>query len=654
MSGTPELKDDRFPTVARDLPGGRGTPVVRTGNADRRLDAPSPDEPAHDFTGRYLGADDPGYLGGHPHLRLLVNQAGTHVQALIVFHATGDVVHLMGDLAPEGDCPLFYFEQPARTAALLERDGDDALLTLTDVDEPGTHRLRRYDRRPSYFQHAFDGVPRDRAELVRRARALELWPLYVPLRERRLAALKEKLDEELTTFFEISGIDMGAGLARNKQLKRINAAVGRAFEGLVPNDVVQLEHAARAWAGSEVTASFGGGESYRYWLAQAIQQTRRDGAFDPTYGAEREPSIGHLVRGLGVRPGNAKAKFKATLTLAGVASPSRGWFPSIKGYLATLELHQVGESPWSATYTLMFAGVGWGFSTDKAGKTSLEGERNEGTGESEYAWLPHEVEGWCTLAGAAASATAHVGASKGVSALMIQGADTQTRPLVIDMSDLDLTALEVTKVKPGVEAQVEASVLVGWVVSHDETKKRRRPPEEVFRTESAALDLQQQARVHFESLGSAVLSPDGRQLLRMLAALELPAFMSPDSKLAINGHTDRVDTFDRNLWLAYFRVQNVRRALIDILGEKLRVSSSGAPEAERLTAVDVEGEDREWVGRLRVGNLALTWLGELLALREGEPDRKENVQFRRVDVILNHQLVVSLKAPRSRAPDEAE
>ncbi|MCO5170912.1 MAG: hypothetical protein M9894_31675 [Planctomycetes bacterium] len=640
--GSPELKDDAFPKVARDLPAGRGTPVVRTANADRRLDAPDPDRPAHDYTGRYLGRDDSTYLGGHPRARLLVNQAGIHVEVLLLVHEGRIVAHLMGDLEVDGDCRLVG-ARDERAAGHIEPSASGLTLTVTGssllkelgLKEPGSFSFRRYDPRPSYFLHAFEDAPSGREQEVTLARNLEHWPLHGPLKDRRLAAMGKGLKKELEAFFSISGTSVAPRNERNLKLRQINAIVKQTFAGLDTIDADQLEQAARAWV-SDVRTTFVDAKEplpYREWLAKAIHQTKTDGFRDPS------GDIKEVVGRLGIRAAEQRSTFTATLVFEGVSSPSVGWIPSVKGYVAELELRQEGPSPWTATYTLWFGGVGWGL--DAGMSLPLEGNKSAGAGTSEFVWQPDEVTGWVSLAGASATAAAGAGTSKGVSTLIIQGARTQTRPLILDMSDLDLASLEVTKKKAGTELGVEASLLVGRVVSRGKTSMRKtRPPEEVTR-KAGPLAREQAAAVHFERLGSAIVSAAGFKRLRRLAALELPAFMDRASRLAITGHTDRVDTFDRNLWLAYYRVQNVRRALDDILGKRLKIAS-GSPQSETLKAVDVEGEDREFLGRLRVGNVTLQWLGELHALRDGEPDRRENEKYRRVDLVLNHQMVLTL------------
>ncbi|MGH9907981.1 MAG: hypothetical protein ACRD8U_20620, partial [Pyrinomonadaceae bacterium] len=60
-----------------------------------------------------------------------------------------------------------------------------------------------------------------------------------------------------------------------------------------------------------------------------------------------------------------------------------------------------------------------------------------------------------------------------------------------------------------------------------------------------AADYNLQDDVHF-CLGSALLTEDAKQALRIVCANELVAFSSPTSTLKIIGHTDHVDTPDRN------------------------------------------------------------------------------------------------------------
>jgi outer membrane protein OmpA-like peptidoglycan-associated protein len=111
------------------------------------------------------------------------------------------------------------------------------------------------------------------------------------------------------------------------------------------------------------------------------------------------------------------------------------------------------------------------------------------------------------------------------------------------------------------------------------------------------------ARAHF-NLGSAVLTPEGRQALRRLCAAELPWFLRDDTHVTLTAHCDLVRfrrntsalaTLDsqsaltasgneektddpRNMKLATYRAANVKQAIKDILGERLKISKDGIEE----------------------------------------------------------------------------
>jgi carboxypeptidase C (cathepsin A)/outer membrane protein OmpA-like peptidoglycan-associated protein/subtilisin family serine protease len=124
--------------------------------------------------------------------------------------------------------------------------------------------------------------------------------------------------------------------------------------------------------------------------------------------------------------------------------------------------------------------------------------------------------------------------------------------------------------------------------------------------------------VHF-CLGSAVLTEDARQSLRIVCANELAGFMSADSSLKIVGHTDRVDTEVRNYELSKMRANNTLVAIRDILGDNFRIPDDPA-------------------------HLTLEGKGEEEAAKAQPYGQKPDPRFRRVDIFLNSRLLFSLKA----------
>jgi len=129
--------------------------------------------------------------------------------------------------------------------------------------------------------------------------------------------------------------------------------------------------------------------------------------------------------------------------------------------------------------------------------------------------------------------------------------------------------------------------------------------------------------VHF-CLGSALLTQDARQALRIVCANELAGFGNPDSRLSVLGFADTVgykdataeQVHERNRTLSLLGAQNTVKAMRDILGDRFRIE-------ERNIKVTGDGQQE----------------AEKASRALGHPDP----QFRRVDVVLNSVLVVSLR-----------
>jgi len=132
-----------------------------------------------------------------------------------------------------------------------------------------------------------------------------------------------------------------------------------------------------------------------------------------------------------------------------------------------------------------------------------------------------------------------------------------------------------------------------------------------------------QDHVHF-CLGSALLTQDAWQALRIVCANELAGFGNADSRLSVLGFADTVGYKDataeqqheRNRALSLLRAQNTVQAMQDILGDRFRI-----PER----------------------NITKTGDGQQEAEKAGLPLGQPDPRFRRVDVYLNSVLVISLR-----------
>ena len=152
----------------------------------------------------------------------------------------------------------------------------------------------------------------------------------------------------------------------------------------------------------------------------------------------------------------------------------------------------------------------------------------------------------------------------------------------------------------------------GYILpTHDYSK---RDYSHVAVTSDYTVEAELMEQVHFR-LGDALLTDDGRQALRIMAAKELASLASPGSRLVVDGHADRLDCDARNVQLSELRAKNVVQALKDILGDQLQI-----PE-ERFVA---RGH------------------GERRARAAGEPDQRANRKWRRVDAIMNSRLIARL------------
>jgi outer membrane protein OmpA-like peptidoglycan-associated protein len=122
-------------------------------------------------------------------------------------------------------------------------------------------------------------------------------------------------------------------------------------------------------------------------------------------------------------------------------------------------------------------------------------------------------------------------------------------------------------------------------------------------------------KAHFR-LGSALLNPEAWQIIRVVSAKELTALMSSGTRLEIVGHADRRDTEERNVELTELRARNTLQAIRDILGKQFGVQDE---------------------------HIALVGMGEKEAINAGDRDERANPEWRKVEVILNSRLVVTLR-----------
>lgn len=260
-----------------------------------------------------------------------------------------------------------------------------------------------------------------------------------------------------------------------------------------------------------------------------------------------------------------------------------------------------GLWPKPVVYNIAFATVsaGWGVG-DSAGDFDPKSE-----GQTDDPWLPPDFIGPIEVYDASASVTLAKG---GVGAMKIVG-NKRYAPLWID------TGGPGVNFGPSVEIRGKIGPGYIWEEEQDTTSIHFKSPDVPIKDDDYIGAGAAKNQLYFE-LDSALLKPVGWQVLRYVCALELAALSSTTAHLLVLGHADRLDTEERNVELSQLRADNVLQAIRDILGPSLKIP-------ERQIAAQGLGErGAETVAK--------------------DKDQTPNPDWRRVDVIINSRLVVTL------------
>jgi outer membrane protein OmpA-like peptidoglycan-associated protein len=567
-------------------------------------DVPRPDNPPGNITGRYEYRDS----RGRPIYTVNINQAGRHIEAmrvpvLYVKHKRGRTARrLQGDLQPDGSFTFFGWKSPDYFGHFrykddnhlhLEQEGEavvDKYGATGERQPPVDHKLIKISSRPTLTEMAFHGTGFPRDGLVHRSE-------WYPLTQMQIDHLKNTLKAENVAKFLLAHFSAPArsrALDPNTQGKvaeKFNHALAKVFEdplrGVHLDDVLLARFYARTiltnnkWTFNRIT------RSQIDWI-QIMVDLYSIGSKAAGYS---QAKLGSIEKYLGLtasaqhpKPGEAPHKYKVTLKLTGVTAVV------LSGYRGTITIEKISGTKWNKPekFQVGFSGLA------VAAKIAI-GDETEGTGESYIDWRPADFPGDVRLVTGSLGGVAKAG-------FMHVFGQKHLPPMHVTFAGLDVA-------KPELGVGLEG--LLGRI--HDKPL----PAEDLSRTivdEPYDVAYGLKDDVHF-CFGSALLTPDARQALRILCANELPAFMAPTSRLRIVGHTDPVNTDEFNLKLSKLRAENTLQAIKDILGTSFRI-----------TDVTATGE------------------GEVLARKDKLPQDKPDPRYRRVDVILNSRLVLRLRA----------
>lgn len=554
-------------------------PVVPVGNADRQLAAPAPDPQSPNITGRYETDDDA--------FTLQINQAGRQLQCWLVDYKTKVLERIEGDL------------QSPDTFALNLQGAPDQIGRIV-VDPLGQHLfelrtqkrlLRRVGTGPILSDSVFDVLPPGVRAVTKRR---QFFPLLGADRTKLRIGLNGSVIAPLITAFldAPDGTGVADIMARATAAEKIDDLVRKLYSTFDASDLLLADEEGQRILGDQTLTRDGDTRSLLHWLQTmtSIVEQERLGSF-----GEME----HLKQHFKLKPNSGGPHdYAATFTVVGASGDFGIGLGGFTGQLDIVKVKGPGTGPVGSFKLVM------GSASAGASVGANFGFKTGGTATSPHDWRGKNFPGTFTIVDASARAAPIISGSK--TGMFIQG-DGEFPELIIDLSG--------TFQDFGLALGAEIGGSLGYIFKSLATFPKRVPGKHQFDSDYAT-ERKLETQIHFK-FGSALLTDDGRKLLRILCANELASFLSSGSELTINSHADRVDSEPRNLELSRLRAQNTLQAIRDILGASFQVP------AARVT---------------------LRGLGEEGAKDAGDKDATQNPNRRKSEVALNSRLVLTLSS----------
>ena len=586
---------------------------------DRHPAGLEPDNPPLDITGRYEDQR------ARPLFTLRVNQAGRHVECVMaesVLPVPGSdrdprlrpgprrVTRFSGDLQHPESKPYFelYDREKPTPPVLISTDPGTGALQITDTGARTTYHAALVNRSSTLLEGALAGL--DKTDLVRlyEQRPLarhQIQHLQRSLRPGALAPL-------LRNFFDVSGDNTSDRAQRSAANSPLVEYLEKVWDDPDHGIEKQDRELARFYARTILTRgklTLNYESSLLDWLQLLFDRLH----FDNVAGGGSAPTADNaLTRLLGLSPralgtlgnGGDRHTYQVSIWMEG-----GGLFAV--GYVGKLTIEKVAGdfgNAWKKGQPEHFHF--WLAGMDGGGGLTL-GSTIEAEVTTPFMWQPPDFPGTIGIAKLEVGA---YGASGAAGFVHIHGqGNLPTLQLIFDelgrKPKIPLPHIE----EP--EAKFELG-LAGYL-----GKVRDKPfPKIDYTTFTVKTDYavtyNLANQVHF-CLDSGTLSALARHAIRVMCANELAAFGSPASHLTILGHTDRVGNTKDNLELSQLRADNTLVAIRGVLGTRF-----GIPD----------------------GNIVSRGEGEKEVTKAGLLARTPCPMYRRVDIVLNGRLVLTLSA----------
>jgi V8-like Glu-specific endopeptidase len=583
-----------------------------------KLDVAKPDLPKHDLTGRYeycayvkvFDAEVTSYV-------VNIDQAGRHLEGLMtrVLRPDSDEksraqYRIYGDEQADGSFLVFSTTKPADFWGYFRFDASGRLFWHNEGYESERWEsdapLVKYSDEPTLLESAFSPQAFSPDGLVHQQ---EWFPLTTTQKRHLITSLSEdKIAPFLQRCFSAEqGFKSADKVAVGREcwkfwpyLEQVFLDKDRGFHQV--DRVLAIHYARTLLASNQWTFTSSQGQtqtrSQLDWLQESLNRVYE--------GGDSTPNLRNGVHAYlwlrPVDPTGKKHNYQVSASLKGLGL--------IGGYYrGEITIKNVGGKNWTEqTFKIVLKGfqVQLGFTV-----------KFEGSAETSDEWLPADFPGHIDLLAASAGAKAPgVKASVGGAVLTIFGSGIR-EPMIVTSEDADV-GVNLSK-KWGIDGP-DLSGRWGEIRAKDLPDVQGRKVH--VATDHAGLyGLESDA--HF-CLGSALLTEDARHALRVTCANELRGFMNPQSQLSILGYADTVgyanasaeEANERNGRLSLLRAENTLQAIRDILGNRFKIPDT---------------------------NVRKTGEGQREAEKAGFEPGTADPRYRRVDVILNNALVISLR-----------
>lgn len=558
---------------------------------DRAPDAPLPERTALRVTGSYEAIEP----GGNNRITLQLNQAGYYIQGWYQRREYNGRRQRMIQHTMEATMIEDNADNVVYAYKRLNSNGEEVssgLITFRNTDDGVQAEMRSDSWSKAFRQTSTSARPPEAA--------LENLPENV--REEITASVEAPLDSNEEEILQSRCQHLKAllrqylGESRMMRMAistNLNAAVNEIFQMFAPQQIPLVRHRLKGMLISENYTNNGTQRSFWNWLhVVVIEQANYTAAIQ-----------NHLE----IRPegdGETQHRYRYMISVAGL---SGDFVVGVAGFAGVITIEKLEPEPWSRDYGIAFGQVSGGLSVGVTTGYVLPWTEFE----TMVPWGPENFEGWFAMSGAAASGSAAVGGGYSPAGFLNFHGDGTYESLMVP------TATGFAEM--GAHAGIEISEAIGYIGNgRDEALEhlhgRVTPGTAPAPLEGGGADAGERT-IHFE-VDDPSLSADGMEAIRQMCAQHLMTFQQPNSRLQVDGYTSTTGEDAHNLRLSELRALNTVQFIRDVLGEDFRL-----PEDHITTA----------------GH------GETPARDTGEADETENEAWRKVEVRLNGNVVLTLQ-----------